>query len=131
LNLLPRYTIATLAVIVALIAVDIAWLRIMASGHSVLGFRREGFDFGVLPMVNILAFGLYRLPARCSLKRRFLIGLECSGAAAVFAYAGCTWQYPDAVRDLAPYSSTPCGRPFSVGSQLVHHFLMQLSIGRW
>jgi hypothetical protein len=121
-KLLPRYTIATLAVVVALAAFNIAWLKTTTSGQSAFGFRRDGFDFGVLPMANILAVGLYIVISRRGPARRFLVGFECLGAAALLGYFGCSRLWPDAVRDTASvffdpvwsalFSWVPQGTPF-------------------
>lgn len=96
-----RYTIGTLVVVVALVGIDFAWLRTMSSEHSVLGFRRGAFDFGVLPMFNLLVLGLYILLFRRPRRRRFLVALEVGGMIALFTYCACTWLWPDIVRETA------------------------------
>ena len=80
----PRLSIRTMIFVVLVIAADCAVLR-----HALDdGIEQPGVQFGVLavlPMVNILALGLYRggggLP--------FLIGFEAFGLLAVLLFAGC------------------------------------------
>ena len=55
-----RFSIATLAVVVAVVAIDIVWFRTILRTHrSALGFAAEGYDSGLFLMAHVLPFGLY------------------------------------------------------------------------
>src|SRR5271163_2388700 len=70
-----RYTIASLWVAAAVVALDIVWLRYMLTAHrSVFGFFAEGADLGIFLMANVLPFGLYPMLHRGGERRRFLVG---------------------------------------------------------
>ncbi len=53
-----RASIATLCLVVAIVAVDLAWWRCVGGGRSFLGFRGPALDFGALPMANFLRSAL-------------------------------------------------------------------------
>ncbi len=98
-----RFSIATLAVVVALVAIDIAWIRtVFIRHHSVFGFIREGYDLGLFLMAHILPFGLYPMIHRRGPGQRFLIGFEAGGLAAALGYAGFAWIAPEGL--LAAFS---------------------------
>ena len=84
---LPRPSIRTMIVLVLVIAADCAVLRYVLGG----AVERPGIEFGilgVLPMVNVLALGLYRISRRRD-GLPFLIGFEAFGLLAVSVFAGC------------------------------------------
>ncbi|MDX2038371.1 MAG: hypothetical protein SFX72_17110 [Isosphaeraceae bacterium] len=87
----------------AILAVDLAWLRVVAAGPrsvSVVGFDQalglaNGFlfDFGLLGMFNVLAMGLLGLASPKGDRRDFLIGFEAFGLIAMLAYWACCSQW--------------------------------------
>ena len=84
---MPRLSIRTMIVLVLVIAADCAVLRYVLGG----AVERPGIEFGilgVLPMVNVLALGLYRISHRGD-GLPFLIGFEAFGLLAVSIFAGC------------------------------------------
>jgi hypothetical protein len=97
-----RYTIASLWVAAAVVALDILWLRYMLTAHrSVFGFIAEGADLSIFLMANVLPFGLYPMLHRGGERRRFLVGFEVGGLAAALTFAACVRLAPDAVTRLA------------------------------
>jgi len=97
-----RYTIASLWVAAAVVALDIVWLRYMLTAHrSVFGFFAEGADLGIFLMANVLPFGLYPMLHRGGERRRFLVGFEVGGLAAALTFAACMRLAPDALTGLA------------------------------
>lgn len=100
-----RYTIASLWVAAAVVALDIVWLRYMLTAHrSVFGFFAELADLGIFLMANVLPFGLYPMLHRGGERRRFLVGFEAGGLAAALTFAACMRLAPDAVTGLASVS---------------------------
>jgi hypothetical protein len=103
-----RFSIATLAVVVALVAIDIVWIRRIFSTHrSVFRFTAEGYDSGLFLMVNVLPFGIYPMIRRRGAERRFLIGFEVGGLAAVVGYAGFARIAPETLRLAASVPLEP------------------------
>jgi hypothetical protein len=93
-----HYTIASLVLVIALIGVDFAWLSyILLTKRSLLGLAHDGCDMVVLPMTNVLTFGRFRLTCRPGKGRRFWVGFELSGLAALLAIALCLRLAPDAM----------------------------------
>jgi hypothetical protein len=91
-----RFSIATLAVVVALVAIDIVWIRTVFVTHrSAFGFNKEGYDWGLYLMAHVLPFGLYPMIHRRGPEQRFLIGFEAGGLAAALGYAVFAWIAPD------------------------------------
>lgn len=105
-----RLSISKAMAATEILAVDLAWLRVVAAGPrsgSVVGFDRaldlaNGFlfDFGLLGMFNVLAVGLLGLASREGDRREFLIGFEAFGLIAMLAYWGCcsrwgAWFLPE------------------------------------
>ena len=94
-----RFSIATSAVVVALVAIDIVWIRTVFVTHrSVFGFIREGYDIGLYLIAHVLPFGLYPMIHRRGPQQRFLIGFEAGGLAAALGYAGFAWIAPETLR---------------------------------
>jgi hypothetical protein len=95
----PRFTITTLAFVVVLLALDFAWMRLLhpARGRSIFAFAAQGFDLGVLPMGNILAFGVYSMISHREQPHPFLAGFEVCGLGAVLAYMAWCWAAPKTV----------------------------------
>jgi hypothetical protein len=103
-----RYTIASLWVAAAVVALDVVWLRYMFTAHrSVFGFFAEGADLGLFLMVNVLPFGLYVMLHRGGERRRFLVGFEAGGLASALAFAACMRLAPDATWGLASVTLDP------------------------
>jgi hypothetical protein len=94
-----RFTIATLAFVVVLLALDFAWMRLLhpARGRSIFAFAAQGFDLGVLPMANVLAFGLYSMLSRREEPHPFLVGFEVGGLGAILTYMVWCWAAPRTV----------------------------------
>ena len=91
-----RFSIATLAVVVALVAIDIVWMRTIFTAHrSLFGFKAEGYDTGLFLMAHVLPFGFYPMIHRRGPEQRFLVGFEVGGLAAALSYAGFAWMAPE------------------------------------
>jgi hypothetical protein len=87
---LPRTSIAGLMILATIVAIDVAWLRLIyAGGSSLFGFECIVLDLGVLTMGNVLAVGLVRLIRRRGAGCPFLVGFELSGLAALVVYLVC------------------------------------------
>jgi hypothetical protein len=103
-----RYTIASLSVVVAVVGLDIVWIRYMLTAHrSVFGFFAEGADLGIFLMANVLPFGLYPMLYRRGEQRWFLVGFEGGGLAAALTLAGCMWLAPGVVMSVASVTLDP------------------------
>jgi hypothetical protein len=103
-----RFSIATFAVVVALVAIDIVWIRTVFIRHrSVFGFMREGYDIGLFLMAHVLPFGLYPMIHRRGPGKRFLIGFETGGLAAALGYAGFAWFAPEKLLAAASVPMDP------------------------
>src|SRR5262249_13590726 len=98
----PRFTIASLAFVVVLLALDFAWMVVLLPirGFSVFGFAAQGFDVGVLPMANLLVLSLYLRLSRRERPHPFLVGFELCGLGAVLAYMAWCWADPKTVAIL-------------------------------
>jgi hypothetical protein len=92
----PRIRLAWLMMFIALAALDLGAIRLLADSWG----RNSGLlGLGMLPMANVLTFAL-RLGLRRRESRRFLLGFELCGVAALIAYAcvilfstRLTWLY--------------------------------------
>lgn len=103
-----RYTIASLTVLIFLVAVDLAWLRyVLHTRRSLLGFAYEGCDLALLPMANVLAFGIFRLGSRAGERRAFLIGFELAGLVALVGVAAAVRIAPDATNSVVSAAFDP------------------------
>lgn len=103
-----RFTIASLTVAVAVVGLDIVWLKSLWTTHrSMFGFAVEGLDMGLFLMANILPFGLYPMLSRRGERRRFLAGFEVGGWAAVLASAGWAWLAPSSLERTARFILDP------------------------
>lgn len=100
-----KFSLAKAMIVIAIIAVDIAWLRIiMFGGTSLVGFDRflngHIFDYGMLGMFNALAFStICLLPARSG-RLRFFVGFELAGLLSLILYRACCrrwgeWLLPE------------------------------------
>jgi len=102
-----RFTIASLLVAVAVVALDTVWIKHLLTTHrSALGFAVEGADCGLFLMANVLPFGLCAILSGRG-DRRFFLGFVVGGLAAALAFASCTWLAPDAVRTVAGAALDP------------------------
>ena len=89
---LPKITVATACLGVAVLAVDCVWIRYnVLSDGSLLGLYAPASDAAFLPMANILFFGLLHALRSGGRSSRFLIGFQLGGAAAVLIYIGFNW----------------------------------------
>jgi hypothetical protein len=81
-------TMAGLAALVVLLAVDSALLRYVATpdDRSTPGNGLKAFLLVVIPVVNVLLIGLPRLIGRGVRKASFLAGFEAAGWAAILLY---------------------------------------------
>jgi hypothetical protein len=103
-----RFSIATFAVVVALVAVDIVWMRMILGEHrSAFGFIAEGYDLGLILTAHVLPFGLYPMIHRRGAEQRFLIGFELGGLAAAAGYAGFAWIAPETLREVGSMAFDP------------------------
>ncbi len=103
-----RFTIASLAVAVAVVALDIVWVKsLLATHRSIFGFAVEGMDMGLFLMASVLPFGLYPMLSRRGERRWFLVGFEVGGLAAALGYASCAWLAPDALDRTAHFMLGP------------------------
>src|SRR5690242_13076905 len=92
-----RLSIAKAMVVIAILAIDLAWLRYTSRGYgTVFGFVESLalangflFELGLLGMSNVLALGLLGLSSSRGQRRAFLIGFEVAGSAAMIAYWAC------------------------------------------
>jgi hypothetical protein len=83
----PRFTLATLSLLIAVLAVDFALIRqVVVSGGSFW----TTFAIGFLPMANALVLGLPRTLGSRGRRGPFLVGFEVVGWLATLAYlAAC------------------------------------------
>ena len=95
-----QLSIASLCLLVALLAIDSAWYRRAFHEHrSAFGFgNAPAFDSGVIPMANILIVGMYVAVLRKVRPGPFLIGFEVGGLVAIAAFIVLGWTWPDGVR---------------------------------
>jgi hypothetical protein len=97
---LPRFKISWIMAFVALVAIDLAVVRLVAPFRRPdVGDRHttaviDALAYGVLPMANILAIGLliaYRQPER----RPFLWGFEAFGMIALCLYIAISLKFTE------------------------------------
>jgi hypothetical protein len=94
-----RFTIASLSVAVAVVALDIIWIKsLLATHHSIFGFAVEGLDMGLFLMATVLPFGVPPMLSQRGEARRYWVGFEVGGLAAALAYVGCARLAPDALQ---------------------------------
>jgi hypothetical protein len=97
-----RFTIASLSIAVALVALDIVWIKSLLTTHrSIFGFAVEGLDMGLFLMATVLPFGLRPMLTRRGEGRRFWVRFEVGGLAAALAYAAYARLAPDALQATA------------------------------
>ena len=103
-----RFSIASLAVVVALVAIDIVWIRTIFTTHrSIFGFTAEGYDAGLFLMANVLPFGFYPMIYRRGAAQRFVVGFEVGGLAAALGYAVFAWIAPETLREATSMPLEP------------------------
>jgi hypothetical protein len=114
---LPRFSLRTLVFAVVIFAADCAVLRIIgylsgADTQMVLAL------FGVLPMANAIAIGLYRLAMRADSRRPFLIGFVFAGAVGAGAWVRfcLTMDDPSILNLLELLEKVAAHSPISPGS---------------
>jgi len=82
-----RVSIATLCVVVAVVAADCAWWRhITVEPGSLLGFRGPALDMGALPMASALIIGLAHVRSGQGRISRTTVGLLIGGCAGLILY---------------------------------------------
>jgi hypothetical protein len=89
----PRFSIFDVMALVALVAIDIAALRLLAKAEAADQELAGLMALGVLPLANVLAFGMARLMrARSSghRARRFWAGFEAFGLVALLLFIAGT-----------------------------------------
>jgi hypothetical protein len=73
-------------VLVVVMAVAMVLARGWCQGASVFGFESPYWDLGLIPILTALVLGACRVAGCDSRRRRFLLGFEAFGLAAVAAY---------------------------------------------
>ncbi len=102
---MPLISPAALIPIVAVVAVDCAWLRHhFTTDAPALRFLWPAgadwdFELGLLGMSTVLALVAILTPRRRAAKRPFLAGFMASGSAAMVAYVACCWLFEEAVSE--------------------------------
>jgi hypothetical protein len=72
--------------LVVMIAIGLVFARGWSQGSSIFGFESPFWDLGLIPILTALVIGARRGGGRAGTRRRFLIGFEVFGLAAVAAY---------------------------------------------
>ncbi len=95
---LPRLSLATLMVVVAVVAIDIAGVRAFHASRSIVPSPAwEGLLLGV-PLFGLgLQFGLFRLVRSRGRGRSFWAGFIVSGLVATFIFIGTFALFPDSM----------------------------------
>jgi len=73
-------------VLFVMIAIGLVFARGWSRGSSVFGFESPFWDWGLIPILAALVIGGYRVGGLDAAGRRFLLGFEIFGWAAVTAY---------------------------------------------
>ena len=73
-------------VLVVMIAIGLVFAKGWSKSSSVFGFESPFWDLGLIPILIALVIGACRIGGRHSHRRRFLLGFEIFGFAAVTAY---------------------------------------------
>jgi hypothetical protein len=90
-----------LVVIIALAALDCAWLRALMIGmRSLCGMREPGFDVGVLAMGNVVLIGLYLIVSGRHWASPFRRGFVVGGLVPLLVYLACGRWFPRALMGL-------------------------------
>ena len=98
----PSFSIFTLMLIVAMVAIDFSLLRLIDMASFDEGFLAQGQAVAsVFIMVNILALGLLRFIAVRGKNRLFLVGFELAGSLAVLVNCGCYFWIPDQMQGMS------------------------------
>jgi hypothetical protein len=96
-----RFSVAKAMAVTALVAIDLAWLRVTLFGIGSVGRFDQAlhlangflFDYGLFGMFNLLALSLLGLSSCERGWRWSLIGFEVVGLLAMLAYWGCCCQW--------------------------------------
>ena len=64
----------------------LVFARGWSKGSSIFSFESPFWDLGLIPIVIALVIGAYRVGGCDAIRRRFLLGFELFGLAAVTAY---------------------------------------------
>ncbi len=73
-------------VLVVMIAIGLVFVRGWLNGSSIFGFESPFWDLGLIPILTALVVGACRVGGCDAIRRRFLLGFEIFGLAAVTAY---------------------------------------------
>jgi hypothetical protein len=114
----PRFRLATISLVVAVLAVDLGLIRQVVVGPSFW----TTFGIGFLPMINALVLGLPRILR--NRKARFTFGFEVAGWSATAAYLAACATAPSAMmgRLVGFANATPAALDFTFGSGQAQRF---------
>jgi hypothetical protein len=96
----PRFRIASIMVVVAIVALNLVAIRVLLGFRSLMG---ELLILGALPMANVLAVGLV-IGQRRPGNRPFLLGFVPFGAMALAVYVATATSFP---REIVVSCLTP------------------------
>ncbi len=88
----PRTTLDRVTILLLIVATGLAGIAGWIRGSSVFGFESAFWDLGLLPTLLVLAIGVNRISDWAGPRRRFAIGFEIFGWAAVALYVICCWR---------------------------------------
>ena len=94
----PRFRIASIMVVVAIVALDLVAIRALLGFRSLMG---ELLILGALPMANVLAVGLL-IGQRRPGNRPFLLGFVPFGAMSLALYVAMATSFPREIVDILP-----------------------------
>ena len=93
-----RFSIRTLLLIVALIAVNLAWYKRVSPYN--FWTRSRGFDTGILGMLDVLTVGAWRLSGLRGQSTRLVTRFEVCGVVALMLYITCCLFIPQVIAVL-------------------------------
>src|SRR4051794_10507235 len=128
----PHFHLDTLCIFVWLVALDLGWyceyVRHGLNHPSFFGFSDRGFDVSVLPMLTVLAIGLYHIIIHRG-RSAFLLGFVISGLVATLAFMLWIWTAPQSVADVLMIRPFPwLVRSYRWGGMPVEVFVLAGSI---
>src|SRR4051812_23551968 len=114
----PRVSLATLAVVTAVLAVDFALVRWVFDGEPNFA---KAVAIGFIPIADALILGLYRILRLRGRRHPFTLGFEVAGWLAVFAFAAACAVVPDSMMgwlvDFAEQAVTKADLAFNGAAQ--------------
>jgi hypothetical protein len=81
----PRITITNVTILVLIMAVGFLLARGWSEGSSIFAFESPFWDLGPIPILAALVIGAGRVGGCDAIRRRFLLGFEIFGLAAITA----------------------------------------------